>query len=176
MTPSKTTRSKKIPAAMQTHWDTIKSLIHPYCQVTLNSEYKELAELALAALCRKKPSPLLRGQPTIWACAILHALGTINFLFDKTNTPYVPVSALCEAFDVAASTITNKSRQIREMLHMNPWDYHWLLPSRLQDSPFIWMITIDGFIIDVRTASRDIQLLALKKGLIPFLPNDCHEP
>ncbi len=90
--------------------------------------------------------------------------------------PYVAVNALYEVFDVATSTAANRSRQIRGVLHMNPWDYRWLLLARLQDSPFIWMITVDGFIIDVRTASRNIQLLALEKGLIPFLSSDCHEP
>ena len=31
------------------------------------------------------PSPILRGKPEIWAAGTVHALGSLNFLFDKSQ-------------------------------------------------------------------------------------------
>ena len=48
------------------------------------------ARRALAALCRKRPSPLVSGKPETWACAVLYALGQVNYLSDKASTPTMP--------------------------------------------------------------------------------------
>lgn len=55
---------------------------------------------------------------------------------------------------------------------MSQFDHRWLLPSKIADSPMAWMITFNGFIVDVRRLSKEIQLMAWKKGLIPYVPND----
>ena len=68
----------------------------------LNDEYTEFIQYAVAELCRKRPSPLLKGKLNIWACAITHAIGVINFLDDSSQTPHVKVSKLYKAFGVKA--------------------------------------------------------------------------
>jgi hypothetical protein len=35
-----------------------------------------------------------------------------------------------------------------------------------------WMIMVDGFMMDARTAPREIQKEAYRKGLIPYIPGD----
>jgi hypothetical protein len=37
-----------------------------------------------------------------------------------------------------------------------------------------WYITVNGFIMDARSAPREIQEVAFAKGLIPYIPTD-HE-
>lgn len=81
--------STKVPHHMQPYYQTITALTDEFCKKKLDEEYSQLARYATAALCRKKPSPLLAGHAHTWAAAILHALGTINFLFDKNVTPQV---------------------------------------------------------------------------------------
>ncbi|MBA2728220.1 MAG: hypothetical protein H0U49_08635 [Parachlamydiaceae bacterium] len=39
------------------------------------------------------------------------------------------------------------------------------------DNPFIWMVSFDGYIVDVRTAPYEMQLAALEAGVIPFISN-----
>ncbi len=46
----------------------------------------------------------------------------------------------------------------------------WTLPSRLADNPMVWMLEIDGWMIDIRQAPVELQQLAYEKGLIPFIP------
>jgi len=46
----------------------------------------------------------------------------------------------------------------------------WTLPSRLADNPLVWMLEVNGLMIDIRRAPAELQQLAYEKGLIPFIP------
>jgi hypothetical protein len=113
----------------------------------------------------------VNGRPKTWACAILYALGTINFLFDKSQEPFINAADLVAAFDVSKSNAGNKAKLVRELLNMHRFDHHWCLPSRM-DNSFSWMITLNGFIVDARTLPREIQEVAYEKGIIPYIHAD----
>lgn len=163
-------KSKKVPKEMQDIMLSITKLTDEFCQVYLNDEYTEFIQYAVSELCRKRPSPLLKGKPNIWACAITHAVGAVNFLDDSSQTPHVKASKLYEAFGVKPSTGQSKSKQVRKLLKMSQFDINWTLPSRMERNPMVWMITLNGFVVDVRTQPREIQEIAFEKGLIPYLP------
>ena len=126
-----------------------------FCAGHLNQEYAELAHAAIAALCRKRPSPLNSGSPRVWACAILLALGQINFLSDKSSKPHMATADLRGHFDVAESTASNKAKQVRTILNMHPFDHKWMLPSKLSNSSLPWMIQVNGLIIDAAPSCRN---------------------
>jgi hypothetical protein len=46
------------------------------------------------------------------------------------------------------------------------------LPSRLADNPIVWMVQINGLMIDIRESPPELQRLAYEKGLIPLIPAD----
>jgi Domain of unknown function (DUF6398) len=168
----KSNLSLSVPADMKVRYDEIATLINQYCSQKLNEEYAQLSKSATAMLCRKKPSPLVTGSAATWACGIIYAIGFVNFLQDKSSSPYVRATELAGAFGIAQSTAGNKSKQIRELLKMRQFDHRWTLPSRIANTPMIWMITVNGFIVDARQLSRDIQEVAYKKGLIPYIYAD----
>ena len=58
------------------------------------------------------------------------------------------------------------------MMKMHQMDPNWCLPSKMEDNPLIWMVSVNGFIIDIRQAPREIQEEALRKGIIPYLPEE----
>ncbi len=165
----KSATSLTVPEIMRAHYNEIVSLIEPYCAAHLDEEYAELARLATAALCRKKPSPLMQGSASTWACGMIYAIGFVNFLFDKSFAPYVTADELSSAFGISKSTAGNKSKQIRDLLKMRQFDHRWVVPSRLADSSMIWMIMLDGLIMDARTLPREFQEIAYRKGLIPYI-------
>jgi len=107
-----------------------------------------------------------------WACAIVYALGFVNFLFDKSQEPYMSASDLCAAFGISASTGSARSRVVRDALGMIQMDANWVLPSKLEDSPLAWMIMVNGLIVDVRGMPREIQEIAYQRGMIPYIPAD----
>jgi hypothetical protein len=42
----------------------------------------------------------------------------------------------------------------------------------VDQNPLAWMISVNGFVMDARHATRAIQEEAFRKGLIPYLPED----
>ena len=163
-------KSEKVPAKMQEKFDAIVALTDAVCGEHLNEEYAQLARQATAALCRKRPSPLLSSRVSSWACGIVYALGFVNFLFDKSQNPHMNAAELCAAFGVAKGTGAAKSRTVRDALSMVQMDPNWYLPSRMDENIMAWTIMVDGFIIDARNLPLEIQEIACEKGLIPYVP------
>ena len=58
------------------------------------------------------------------------------------------------------------------MFRMHQLDPNWTLPSRLGDKLLVWMLNVNGFMMDVRHAPREVQEIAFRKGLIPYIPAD----
>ena len=163
-------KSTQVPQQMQEKFDRITAISDEFAKQHLNDEYAQLIRLATAALCRKRPSPLVTGKDKTWACGITHAIGMVNFLFDPAMTPHISASKLYEWFGVASSTGQGKSKIVRDLLDMSLMDTDWCLPSQMDNNPLAWMIMIDGSIVDVRSAPRAIQETAFAKGLIPYVP------
>jgi uncharacterized protein DUF6398 len=167
----KRSTSQAVPKEMQGRFDEITQLIDAFSQTYLNDEYKDLCRQLTATLCRKRPSPLMRGKANTWACGIIHAVGTVNFLFDSSQKPYVSSGQIANYFDLSSSTMQTKSKQIRDLMGMYQMDPDWTLPSMVATNPLIWMVQVNGLILDVRHAPREIQEEALRKGLIPYIPD-----
>jgi len=164
-------KSEIVPQQMKAKFDAIVGLTDKFCGEHLNEEYAKLSRQLTAALCRKRPSPLLQGRINSWACGIMYALGFVNFLFDKNTEPYMNATDLCKSFGISKSTGSAKSREVRDVFNMMQMDPNWCLPSEMNENPVAWMIMLDGFVVDVRTAPRSIQETAYQKGLIPYIPD-----
>jgi hypothetical protein len=162
--------SEKVPKHMQDTFTAMVALTDNFCKAHLDEEYAHLARQAIAALCRQRPSPLATGHLQTWACGIVYALGFVNFLFDRSQTPSLSAAELCTGFGVSKSTGAAKAKAVREALAMGQMDPRWYRPSKMEDNPLAWMITVNGLIMDARHMPRDIQEVAYEKGLIPSLP------
>ncbi len=147
-------------------------LIDQFCKEHLNEEYAVLCRKLAEKLGRKRPSPLLLGSPNAWASGIVRAIGGVNFLHDKSQTPYMRSTDIDHYLGTSPSSGAAKLAAIRKMLGMHQLDPNWSLPSRLDDNPMVWMLQVNGFMMDVRHAPRDVQEIAFKKGLIPYIPAD----
>lgn len=165
-------QSESVPKTVEPFFQAIIKLTDEVCIHHLNSEYASLARSLAAALARKRPSPILRGNPEIWACGILYALGSINFLFDKSQSPHMRADELCAAFGVSQSSGSNKAKLIRDMFKMYQMDPNWCLPSMIDENPLVWMLQVNGLMVDVRYMPREVQEIAYQKGLIPYIPAD----
>ena len=162
----------KVPKAIEKPFIAVVTILEELSSEKLNQEYLDLAIELAAKIARKRPSPLLSGNSKTWAAGIIHALGMVNFLFDKTQSPHLSSKELCDWFDLGQSTIGGKSKAIRDMFKIYQLDPKWCLASRLDANPMAWMISINGFILDARHVTRDIQVAAYQAGLIPYIPGD----
>ncbi len=164
-------KSENVPSTMQEKFNAIVAITDDFAKQHLNEEYAQMIRYATAALCRKRPSPLVSGKEKVWACGIIHAIGMVNFLFDASQKPYVGAKEIYNWFGVNASTGQAKSKQVRDILDTRQMDPNWCLPSKIDRNPLAWMISIDGFIVDARTLPQHIQEAAYAKGLIPYIPD-----
>ena len=163
---------ERILQAMADRFSAITALTDAFCELHLNEEYRRMIRNVVGALARKRPSPLLKGKENVWAAAATHAVGRVNFLDDPTQTPHCKPKLIHEFFGIAESTGQNKSKEIRDALKMGPMSPEWTLPSRLADNPMVWMLQVNGLMMDIRRAPIELQRLAFEKGLIPFIPAD----
>ena len=170
----KTTRRKATRTSdeVKESLEVIVGMTDQFCREHLNDEYATLCRKLTGKLARKRPSPLLSGRPTTWASGIVRTIGWLNFLDDSTTTPHMKLTAIDKAFGVGESTGQGKSKAIRTMLKIRPFDPAWTLPSRMDDNPVVWMLEVNGFLMDVRHAPREVQEIAFEKGLIPYIPAD----
>jgi Domain of unknown function (DUF6398) len=164
--------TEKVPKQLQPIYDQIVAITDAFCSAHLNQEYAQMSRKLAAALSRKRPSPLVRGKVETWACGIVYAIGSVNFLSDKSFEPYTRMDDLCALMGVSKSTGANKAGEIRKLFGMYQFDPNWTLPSLMDQNPMAWMIMVNGLIVDARHAPREIQEEAYRKGLIPYIPGE----
>lgn len=163
-------KSLAVPKEMQDKYNEITEILKNFCKDNLNEEYELVCCQLNAALCRKRPSPLVKGKANTWACGIVHTVGTVNFLFDVSQKPSMKAKELYSKFGVNENTGCGKSKQIRDMMKIGVFEPKWTLPSRIGDNPMVWRIMVNGFSLDARYVPREVQEEAYKRGLIPYLP------
>jgi hypothetical protein len=163
---------KAVPEDVREAFDRIVGLIDGFCRDHLTDEYAALCRKLAEKLARKRPSPLKSGKPETWACGIVRTIGWVNFLDDPGQTPHMKLTAIDKAFGVGESTGQGKSKAIRTMLKIRQFGHEWVLPSQVGGNPLVWMVSVNGFIMDIRTAPREVQEIAFEKGLIPYIPAD----
>ncbi len=165
------TKSETVPEAMKPRYDEIVALTDAFCEEHLDAEYAQVCRQMAATLARKRPSPLLGGRPRTWAAAIVHTVGSVNFLFDKTQTPHMRADELAGLFGLSKGSVSAKSKQIKDLLNIGVFDPDWTLPSKMDANPMAWMVSVDGLIVDARSLPWPYQEEAYRKGLIPYLPD-----
>ena len=165
-------KEPSIPATARPAYDAVVGLTDAFCREHLDEEYAALCRKLAGTLARKRPSPLPSGKPETWACGIVRTIGWVNFLDDGSRKPHLKLTAIDKAFGVAESTGQGKSKAIRTMLKIHQFDHRWTLPSHMDDNPLIWMLEVNGLITDIRSCPREAQVVALEKGLFPYIPAD----
>ena len=104
-----TADSLRIPTTMLDRARAIIEVTDAACEEHLDAEYGRLAQRLIARLARNRPSPLARDDVRIWAAGVIHALGQVNFLFDRTQTPHLTADELAERLGVVKTTMANKA-------------------------------------------------------------------
>ncbi len=159
----------RVPNHLRNDVEEIFASTDPFCAAHLDAEYGQIVRKVVAKLARKRPSPLGRGDLRIWAGAAIYAVGTVNFLFDRTQHPHMTGDQLSELTGVPKSTLANKAKIIRDLLHIGQMDPEFCRRALIERHPLAWMISVDGFLVDARKLPPEIQAEARRRGLIPDL-------
>lgn len=159
----------RIPAALRDRAQQIIDVTDAACRDHIDEEYGLLTRRLVARLARKRPSPLERGGARIWAAGAIYAVGQVNFLFDRTQTPHLTAKQLAEVLGVVQTTMANKAGIVNRMLDIRIFEPDLTRVAMIEQHPMAWLVEVDGFIVDARTLPAELQYEAHRRGLIPDL-------
>ncbi|MEW9674635.1 DUF6398 domain-containing protein [Lentibacillus sp. L22] len=128
-----------------------------FSKTYLNEEYEVVVKKLIDKMARKRDMPFISGKIEIWAAAIIHALGTVNFLFDEDTHPYASVTDINEYFHTNKSTVSQKSKKIRDMFNMSYFDSEFATESVKQENPLNNMSMINGLLVPNDMIKTDLD-------------------
>ena len=118
-----------------------------FCNEHLDEECAELCTKLVQKLGRKRSCPLQSGRLEIWAAAAVYTICSINFMFSKGSRLSISSSEIAGYFDASNSTITQKSRTIKDLLKIsNFYDPNFSLKEIAANNPFNRLVMRNGFI------------------------------
>ena len=159
----------RIPVALRDRAAQITDVTDAACREHLDEEYGLLVRRLVARLARKRPSPIGRGDTRIWAAGAIYAVGRVNFLFDRTQTPHLTAEQLAGALGVVKTTMANKAGLINRILDIGIFEPDLTRVAMIEQHPTAWLVEVDGFIVDARLLPAGLQDEARRRGLIPDL-------
>ena len=123
------------------------SLLSEYCKKKLDDDYQSLCIKMINKMARKHNVPFLKGRIEIWASAIIYALGSINFLFDKSFEPYLTGDDISEYFNTSKSTTSQKAKIIKDMFKLGYYNREFSTQKMDKANPFNDLMMVDGYIV-----------------------------
>jgi len=158
-----------VPRALRPDVERVVALTDGFCAEHLDAEYARLCARLVAKLARKRPSPLLRGDLRIWAAATIYTVGSVNFLFDRSQPLHLSGDDLSDLTGVPKSTMANKAKQIRDLLGLGRLDVEFCRREMIERHPSAWYVQVDGLVVDARMLPAALQQECRRRGLIPDL-------
>jgi hypothetical protein len=132
----------------------IKELLGEFCYEILNSEaYTKICYKILDELEQHPDQPLNRGKVDIWAASITHAVGSINLLFSSSSHSHISVDELNSFFDTRSTTTSKKSLDLRDLLHISPYNDNYQVNEEQHDLPIDQM---KGLIAQLDISEEDV--------------------
>lgn len=125
----------------------IIELVVAFCDEHLDEECAELCTMLVQKLGSKRPCPFQSGKVEIWAAGAVYTICSINLLFSKKYRVKVSSTDISDYFGASASTISQKMRDIKDLLKIDPvFDTEFKLKKVHQrNSPSILRMIADLF-------------------------------
>ena len=140
--------------------DKIKSFSNEY----LNEEYENICVKATETLFLNNEDKLKKGKSFSWAAGIVHAIGTINNLFDSKEEPYIKAADLYREFGVSSSTGSSKSKEVKSLLDLSKENTKWMI-SKDQNIEEV-AVTVDSAKSVNKEVEKETFKFAVKKDYV----------
>jgi len=163
-------RSRKISESEKAVFESIVELTRSFCLQFPDGDFAEICEEMIRGTFDASDC-MMRGRPESWAAGTLYTVAWINFLHRKDTKSGLDAETIAQTYDVSTSTIHSKSKALRQALDLIQLDPAYTLPEMLNENPFIWLMNINGTMVDIREASPEILEAAFVEGLIPYIPS-----
>jgi hypothetical protein len=136
-------------AQIEARAEEIVNLTAEFCSRYLDDEYAQLCKKFVLKMGRKRAVPFVAGRTTIWAGAVIYALGQINFLFDRSQKPYVARADIAQHFGTTTTTLGQKAKALRDMFKLRYWDPEFSTSESRASNPLAGMVMVNGLVVPV---------------------------
>lgn len=123
---------QELSNVLASKYEDVVEKITSFSNEYLNDGYKNICIEATKILFLNNEEQVRKGKASSWAAGVLHAIGTINNLFDSKNTPYIKALDLYKELKVSSSTGSNKSKEVRNLLNLDKNIEKWTV--KISDS------------------------------------------
>jgi len=141
----------------------LTALTGKICDEKLNGEYFQLCKKLIKKMARKRSVPFVRGKLETWAAAVVYAIGSINFLFDKSFKPYMSAGQISEYFGTKNSTVSAKARKILDMFKIHRLNPEFSTSRMNEMNPYNNIVMVDGLIVPLESIPKDLQELVKRE-------------
>lgn len=114
----------------------ILKLTNRFCLEHLNMEFASLCEKLVKKMSRQATVLFVEGRTDVWAASVIHALGSINFLFDKSFDPFVESHQIAEFYNLSDKTVSEISDKILQTLDIQMFNTEFSTQYSLTNNPF----------------------------------------
>lgn len=122
---------QNLPNSIVEKYEEIAEKIRIFSNKYLNEQYEKICIKVLYDLGMNHEEILKKGKSSSWAAGVVHAIGTVNNLFDVKEEPYIKALDLYKEFEVSNSTGSAKSKEIRNLLNISKDNEMWLIKSKI---------------------------------------------
>lgn len=137
--------------------DKILTQVTTYCQKYLDKEYTDICSHVFHDLLETNPTVFNRGQFGIWGAAIVWAVGSVNFLGDKSFEPYASLADVCSYFNANKSSVGQKSAKIKKQLNIDHFNPDYQTTNAVSDFLSSLVMTPEGLIVPVDMFENDSE-------------------
>ena len=123
----------------------------------LDDDYKSLCIKLIGKMSRKRNVPFVSGRIENWVAAIVYALGSINFLFDKSFKPYVSSGDISSYFGVSKSTTSQKAKVIKDMFKLHYFDSEFSTQKIAKENPMNDLVMINDMVVSMRVLPPEVR-------------------
>lgn len=162
----------RVPKNRHDRFREIVALTDSYCAAHLNDEFRDLCRTCAADACATQV-PVTSGKVAGWAAGVVYEVAFVNFLTgDPSQQFHTPPDEIAKRIGVSPATMHNKAKAIRTALDIVRTDPRYSTRRMNDKNPLNWILSVNGFLMDIRQAPREAQVEAFRKGLIPYIPAD----
>jgi len=143
---------------LQTRVATLLEQLDAFCAARLDGDYRELFHRAVESLASQHTAQLLKGRESSWCAGLVYAIGSANFLFERSQQPHCTSKDVFGFFGVSSSVGYAHAKKVRDLLAIEPLSPRWTLRSLQQPSADPQMVMVNGLTVDVRKLPAAVTL------------------
>jgi len=130
----------------------VRELLDAFSRERLSPELAGYVHKLWEQIGRKRNYVITGGSKEVWASAVVYVIARLNFLFDRSNSHFMPADEICGFFGTRSPTVSAKAAQIERACRIR-MGHEGLCNPELSDSLTFVQLS-NGMVVSKRMAKE----------------------